>query len=223
MRLQGFGLALALGLMGAVPAMAGLIGSPVDLGASATGGVSITAVDSSGSPDGSATVNGTNEFLYCVGPNNDHCVDSGLLGSIDLSDSAVSFSFSGSTFSATGTFVLELSGFDTTITSVSYVSGALNGGTFALTSFNADSMTFTGSVTDSAFSGLSGPVITYDVGSASTPEPSSVLLSALGVLALLLLKRGQTHFPFLYISAVVSSVAINGPRRVSANGRARLG
>lgn len=184
MKLQGFGLALALGLMSAVPAMAGLIGSPVELNTSATGTVTITAAGSAGSADGSTTVGSGVEFSYCIGPNINNCVSSGLLGSIDLSDSAVSFNFGGSTFGSTGTFVLELSGFDTTITGVSLVSGTLATGSFVFTSSDADSMTFTGTASGDGFGALGGTTITFDVNTASTPEPSSILLSVLGVLAL---------------------------------------
>ncbi len=185
MKLQGFGLALALGLMSTVPAMAGLIGSPVNLSTAATGGVTITAWGSSGSANGSATVGSGVEFSFCVGPNGNYCDGSGLLGFIDLSDSAVSFNFGGSTLGATGAFILELSGFDTTITSVTLDSGSLATGSFVLTSSDADSMTFTGTALNgSGFNAIGGRVITFDVDTSSTPEPSTVLLSLIGVLGL---------------------------------------
>jgi hypothetical protein len=45
-------------------------------------------------------------------------------------------------------------------------------------------MTFTGTTNGGGFNAIGGRVITFDVDTSSTPEPSSVLLSLIGVLGL---------------------------------------
>ena len=128
------------------------LGNQVNYSTSQTGTVTITPLGGPFPASGG----------FCVGPNSDNCVGSGLSGSVAITANQVSFTFYGSTESATGTFVLVLSGFSTTINSVTFNSGALQSGTFALTSFNSNSMTFTGT-TSNGFAGLNGVTITFNV------------------------------------------------------------
>lgn len=172
--------AIFLGLMGSTPSIAAeLLGSNVDLFTSATGGTTVTPL---GGPFAS-TVGAGPEYSACIGPNADNCVTSGLFTSIDLDDTSISFSFFGGTNPTTGTFSFLFNGFDPTITNVSYSSGSLGGGSFGLTSFDAGSMTFTGSITDGSFFTGTNPVV-FNVTAATVPEPASAIPAALGILGL---------------------------------------
>jgi hypothetical protein len=186
MRKLKFALAAVPSALRASAMLAGLLGSPVNFNTSETGTVTITPL---GGPF-SATVGAGPEFAFCVGPNANNCVDSGLSGSVDISNNQVAFTFFGSTFSATGTFVIQLSGFDVTISNVTFNSGSLSSGSFALTSFTANSMTFTGTVNAGAFGAVGGRTVTFDVSTSAapspTPLPSSIIfvITGLGAAAL---------------------------------------
>jgi hypothetical protein len=181
-----FALAAAPSALRASVIMAGLLGSPVNFNTSETGTVTITPL---GGPF-ARTVGAGPEFAFCVGPNANNCVDSGLSGSADISNNQVAFTFFGGTFSATGTFVIQLSGFDVTISNVTFNSGSLSSGSFGLTSFTATSMTFTGTVNAGAFGAAGGRTITFDVTTGAplspTPLPSSIIfvITGLGAAAL---------------------------------------
>jgi hypothetical protein len=182
MKLLQLGVVAAAIVLLASLAWAGLLGSPVNLNTSETGTVTITPL---GGPFAS-TVGTSAEYQICVGPNADNCVSSGLLGHINISDTQVSFTFTGGTFSATGTFVVELSGFNQTITNVTYSSGAIGAGSFGLTSFTNHSMTFTGTVNAGSFAGDT-PATVFNITSTSipaTPLPSSAILGIAGLAAL---------------------------------------
>jgi hypothetical protein len=186
MRELKFALAAVPSALRASVMLAGLLGSPVNLNTSETGTVTITPL---GGPF-SAIVGPGPEFAFCVGPNANNCVDSGLSGSVDISNNQVAFTFFGGTFAATGAFVIQLSGFDVTISNVTFNSGSLSSGSFGLTSFTATSMTFTGTVNASAFGAAGGRTITFNVTTGAplnpTPLPSSIIfvITGLGAAAL---------------------------------------
>jgi hypothetical protein len=180
MRTSYFGtIALAVLFSFAPLARAGLLGSPVNLNTSETGTVTINPL---GGPFAS-TVGSSAEYSFCVGPNADNCATSGLYVLVDISDTQVSFTFFGGTDPATGTFVAQLSGFNTAITNVTYGSGAIGAGSFGLTSFTNNSMTFTGTVNSGSFAGGGAPVV-FNVTTQSvpaTPLPSSAILGIVGL------------------------------------------
>lgn len=160
----------------------GLDGSPVNFNTSETGTVTIMPL---GGPV-SATVSGIPIFGFCVGPNLDGCLTSGLSGAVTITNNQVIFTFFGSSFPATGTFVVQMSGFDVTLTNVTLSSGALASGTFGLTSFTANSMTFTGTVNASGFAAPAGHTIIFNVSSSPsspspTPLPSSIIFVITGL------------------------------------------
>jgi hypothetical protein len=96
-----------------------------------------------------------------------------MFGSITVNNSQIIFNFSGSTFPATGTFVLNLTNFfPATITNVSFRSGSLSSGSFALTSFTSNSIVFTGSTNSATFSAVGGITIIFDVATV-TPLDSA--------------------------------------------------
>ncbi len=172
-------MALAVLFSFAPLARAGLLGSPVNLNTSETGTVTINPL---GGPFAS-TVGAGAEYDVCIGPNSDNCVTSGLEVFVDISDTQVSFTFFGSTNPATGTFVLQLSGFNTPITNVAYSSGALGTGSFGLTSFTSSSMTFTGTINSGSFAAGGAPVVFNINGPLvpPTPLPSSAILGLVGL------------------------------------------
>jgi hypothetical protein len=186
MRTLKFALAASPFALPASVILAGLLGSPVNFNTSETGTVTITPL---GGPF-SATVGVGPEFGFCVGPNANNCADSGLSGSADISNNQVAFTFFGGTFAATGTFVIQLSGFDVTISNVTFNSGSLSSGSFGLTSFTATSMTFTGTVNAGAFGAAGGRTVTFNVTTGApvspTPLPSSIIfvITGLGAAAL---------------------------------------
>ncbi len=144
-----------------------LIGNVVNFTTSETGGVAITPL---GGPT-SETVNGGNIFGFCVGTPTNCSMGSGVSGSVTITANQVSFTFYGSTDPVAGTFSIQISGFTTAINSVTFNSGALTYGTFALASFTSNSMTFTGTSSGSGFSALGGKTITFNV--ATTPATFS--------------------------------------------------
>lgn len=152
-----------------------LLGSPVSGSTSVTGSTTINPLGSLGN----AVVGAGPEFSFCVGPNGDNCVSSGLFGSVDISANQVAFSFFGSTNAANGSFIVTLSNFNQTIQNVSFLSGALQTGTFGLTSFTNSSMTFTGTANGS-YSAIGGNTVLFNV--ASVPEPASLTLLGLGLM-----------------------------------------
>ncbi len=143
-------------------------------------GVSYNAASSS---TGSVTVadSGPGPFIapagpsICVGPG-DGCASSGLYGSVGMNANQIGFNFNGSTGFSTGTFVLTLSNFSVPITSVTYNSGSLLLGTFAVTSFTATSVTFTGTSIAGFNAGL-GATILFDV---VVPGPAPYISKSFG-------------------------------------------
>jgi hypothetical protein len=169
---------LMTSLLLASTATAGLTGSTYNFSTSKTGTVTISPLGAGGSFTAPAGP------FFCVGPNSDNCASSGLFGSISISNTQVIFSFSGSTTAATGTFVLNLTGFvPPNITNVTFNSGSLAGGTFGLTSFTSNSMVFTGTVNDGSFNAINGRTIVFDVATLTPPtftkafSPSTVFQS----------------------------------------------
>jgi PEP-CTERM motif len=151
-----------------------LLGSPVTGTSSVTGTTTINPLGALGN-----TVVGPGpEFGFCVGPNANNCVSSGLSGSVDISDAQIAFTFFGSTNAATGSFSVLLSNFSQTILNVAYVSGALQNGSFGLTSFNSSSILFTGTPSGN-YSAIGGDTILFNV--TSVPEPASLTLLGLGL------------------------------------------
>ncbi|MCU1330200.1 MAG: hypothetical protein JWN34_5570 [Bryobacterales bacterium] len=187
--------ASAIFLTTAATSMAGLIGSPVTLTTSQTGGTTITAGSSS-------TVGSGSEFSYCLGPNSNNCVSSGVTSGIDISDNVIDFFFTGGTFETDGSFTLVLSGFNVPITGVT-ASSTTVGFPFSLISFDSSSITFTGtpsavapttpfnssSVTlpnrpsgGSSYDAVGGSSASFAVttDTAEAPEPASIALVGLG-------------------------------------------
>jgi hypothetical protein len=169
-----------------IPASAGLIGETINLTTAQSGSVQVL----SAAPNSATVMDnpGVGEFAVCVGPAGNACTSSGLSTNIDIRDDGIVFSFFGSTLGSDGTFTVTLSGFEQAITGVTLLSGALNVGTFGLTSFTANSITFTGTA-NRGFSGLGGNFIAFDVDTADVPEPATFAMLGLGVLGIAAARR----------------------------------
>jgi hypothetical protein len=145
------------------PASPTLLGTVVTFSTSETAAVTISPLSSPpGASVGSGTVNGGQIFTFCVGPNGDNCMSSGLYGSVTIAANTVNFTFYGSTFPATGTFAITISGFSS-LNSVTLApnTGSLQLGSFGVTN-TANSMMFTGT-TSSGFASNPGVPITFNV------------------------------------------------------------
>lgn len=145
-----------------MPCSAALTGS-YSFSTSQTGGVTVTPYNNASFaiPAGPS---------FCIGPNTNNCISTGLSGNITFSGNQVIFSFFGGTQSASGTFVLNLYGFNPAeIASVTYNSGALVTGSFNLTSFTPGSMVFTGTVDNGNFSASNGRTIVFDIVTVKPP------------------------------------------------------
>ena len=115
----------------------------------------------------------------------------GLFGSFAFSDltsttGRITFRFFGSTFSAPGSFAIDLGSFATTdgdkITNIVYDSGNLATGSFSAVSFNGANAVFTGS-TASSYNAIGGRSVLFDVTMAAVPEPATCLAVAFAGLA----------------------------------------
>lgn len=182
MRNTSLGLVAAMTLALASPAMAGLLGSPVTGSTSATGA---TTINPNGSL-GSTTVGAGSEFGFCVG-NPLNCVSGGVSSSVNISDTAVAFTFFGSTNnSSTGSFNVSLSGFNPVIQNVVYSSGGFDA--FSLTSFSSTSMVFHAG--PGPFNAIGGNTITFGVTTVSpVAEPGTLALLGSGLAGLGLMWR----------------------------------
>ena len=175
MRIRSVGLAAAMSLALASPAMADLIGTPVS-------GLLTTSPPTVADPTGAlgaTTVGVGSEFGGCIGPPLLCGLGSGLSWSVDVTDTTVEFDFFGSTAPAVGSFALTLS-FDPIIQNVAYVSGALNQGTFGLTSFTGSSILFTGT---GNFDAVGGSHFVFNV-TSEVPEPGTLTLFGSGLAGL---------------------------------------
>jgi hypothetical protein len=157
----------------ATPAVAGLLGSTVTGTASTTGGAQVSATNL-----GTTTVGAGPEFGFCLGPPVACGANSGVSVSVDITDTGVNFGFAGSTNSFSGTFSVLLSNFSRTIGGVTLASGAFD--SFALTSFGANQMLFTGSTTN-GFNAIGGVGVSFNV---TVPEPGTLLLLGIGIAGL---------------------------------------
>ena len=146
-----------------------------------TGSVTVTPL---GGPFNAVVGNGA-EFGFCVGPNLDNCSSSGLSASVDISATQVAVTFFGGTFPATGTFVIQLSGFNVPITGATLASGSLSSGSFAITGQTSNSITFTGSVNGGAFAAVGGRTLVFNVTTGTppppVPPPSTLVLLLAGI------------------------------------------
>ena len=134
-----------------------LVGTTITITPSATAPVTISPNTAS-----TAVVGAGFEFSECIGPNSNNCISSGLFVGVDISATQIQFGMSGATFNcAGGAFQIVLSGLPT-FSSISYISGSLSSGTFALASTTANSATFQGSCT-SGFSAVGGANFVFNV------------------------------------------------------------
>ncbi len=167
-----------------------LLGSQFNLTTSETGTVTVTPL---GGPT-PETVTGGTIFSFCVGPNANNCASSGMYGSATITANQVSFAFSGSTNGASGTFVIQMTGFTTMINNVTLNSGALLSGTFGVTSVTSNSMTFTGTTSGTGFDAVGGATITFNVAPLASPATFSAtgsMSTARSFPVLTLLQNGQ--------------------------------
>jgi hypothetical protein len=176
-----FGLMVVSGLAIATSAIAAPISVETFLGATVSGATAVTGTTTI-SPLGalgSRVVGAGPEFGFCVGPNGDGCISSGLSGAVDVSATAVAFSFFGSTNPATGSFIFTLSSAAPIFGGVTLLSGGIPGFTFGLTSASPTSLVFTGTPTGGIYSAIGGSTVTFGV--ASVPEPGTLFLLGLGL------------------------------------------
>jgi hypothetical protein len=180
--------------LAASPASATLIGDSVGFTTASTGTTTIT-----GGSSGVTVVDPGSEFAACVGPNDDGCIISGLSVGVDIGDSTITFSFVGSTSDATGNFSITISSIDEIISSVTGGPLNLTVGAFDLASFDAHSITFTG--TPGSFGPFVGysalgeivQSVTFKIGAiGAVPEPATLTLIGVGLLGLGLTKRRRT-------------------------------
>lgn len=169
----------ALAALAASSAQAGLVGTTVDFNASATGATQMKTFGPA-----SATVGAGGEFAACVGPSANNCSSSGLFVGIDISNTAITISFAGSTNSAAGSFFLDLSGFDESISALALASSknlAAGGlGSFSFTdstaSFRFDTANF--------YNGTNAAFYSFNITTAArVPEPASLALAGVALLA----------------------------------------
>jgi hypothetical protein len=174
--------------LAASPASATLIGDSVDFTTASTGTTTITG-GASGIMVGAGP-----EFGTCVGPNFDNCQSSGLSVGVDISDSTITFSFLGSTLDATGNFSITINSIDEIINSVTGGPLNLTDGTFDLSSFDAHSITFTGTAGFFGYNALGEILqsVTFNIGAGAVPEPATLTLIGVGLLGLGLAKRRRT-------------------------------
>jgi len=174
--------------LAASPASATLIGDSVDFTTASTGTTTITG-GASGIMVGAGP-----EFGTCVGPNFDNCQSSGLSVGVDISDSTITFSFLGSTLDATGNFSITINSIDEIINSVTGGPLNLTDGTFDLSSFDAHSITFTGTAGIFGYNALGEILqsVTFNIGAGAVPEPATLTLIGVGLLGLGLTKRRRT-------------------------------
>jgi hypothetical protein len=174
--------------LAASPASATLIGDSVDFTTASTGTTTITG-GASGIMVGAGP-----EFGTCVGPNFDNCQSSGLSVGVDISDSTITFSFLGSTLDATGNFSITINSIDEIINSVTGGPLNLTDGTFDLSSFDAHSITFTGTAGFFGYNALGEILqsVTFNIGAGAVPEPATLTLIGVGLLGLGLTKRRRT-------------------------------
>jgi len=133
---------------------------------------------------------------WCLGPNDDNCAGSGVtsllsFGDVSPTSATVTFSFIGSTRSPAEAFTVTLGNFTTTdgstVTGISYASGGLATGSFALSSFDGTTATFEGSTT-SNYNAIGGANVVFDVqlepAVAPIPLPAPLALLVGGLAAL---------------------------------------
>ena len=175
--------------LAASPASATLIGDSVDFTTASTGTTTIT-----GGSSGVTVVDPGSEFAACVGPNDDGCIISGLSVGVDIGDSTITFSFLGSTLDATGNFSITINSIDEIINSVTGGPLNLTDGTFDLSSFDAHSITFTGTAGIFGYNALGEILqsVTFNIGAGAVPEPATLTLIGVGLLGLGLTKRRRT-------------------------------
>jgi len=162
-------------------------GSTYHFSGSQTGTTTITAIG--GAPLASATFTDPPGQNFCIGPNTDGCILSGMFGSFTFTDTGantatITFHFTGSTFGASGSFSVDLGNFVLPggghITSVTYASGNIGLGSFTSVAWNGTDAIFTGTPNGS-YAGGGGNVV-FNV--AVAPPASVPTLSQWGLLLL---------------------------------------
>ena len=155
------GVSQFIGIVDVWAAPSGLPGNSANFTPSASGNITITPPGTTMETVSEAT--NTINFAFCVGPNFDNCMSSGMYGSVTISANQVSFQFYGSTEPDAGSFVIYISGLTSTINSVTPNTGSLGTGTFGLTSFTSSSMTFTGTTSSGGFDAVGGIGFTFNI------------------------------------------------------------
>lgn len=183
MKIRYLFLFAAVALISASNAKADIMGSTYQFSTSTTGGVTITST-----PFGNYT--DPSNASFCVGPPTSCNTGSGVSGSYTFADitptlSTITFTFFGSTNSATGSFSIDLGHFVTLdgdqISNITFASGNMVG--FSSVNWNGTDAIFTG-ITASGFNAIDGRTAVFNVTETAVPEPGTMLMVGTGLAGL---------------------------------------
>jgi hypothetical protein len=175
----------------ATPAAASLVGATYSFDLS---GNTVTGA----SPDGTYT--DPSNPGWCLGPNLDNCVGSGMSSTFSFGESTITFSFFGSTFSGAEPFTVSLSDFDTvdgsTILGIDLASSTF-GDSLILQSFDGTTAVFVGDPLDGVFDAVGGASVVFDVTLQPIPLPASFAFLASALAGIVLIRRRTASAPSL--------------------------